>query len=1225
MNKSNTKNVRKLLFVGEKTSLMKQAFDLATKSDIECVWITIEDVEDNNSVYVIEEIISNAYHQKIHKASMLGPCYVIKTCSEQKTLQIESPTVKISACMTNCVIAFTSIPHKQRENYRQKIALMNGQVSNDFHEDITHLIAAESGSRKFIVASHLRKPIVRFEWLDNIWTDCRSKPLLSLKDYEMYTCPLFKGLTICVSGLSTQARAVVKERVEELGGNFSGSMNQMSCTHLIVDKPEGQKYEYAKKWRIHTVSLQWLNDCYEKKEARDEFQYQIKTTASPVQKTSTPNASMAGLPPPEVSLLSNVSNLEETILDSGNYMDGCQVLLRGFNQDDLNKLKKLVSLCGAINTNTLNDSVTHVVVSDHRQEGIDDIQQTNNLTIVSEKWLIDCAKQRKKLDTSNYEINSHSRINTIYDNSINQSGATSNRPSSQNHHPVSFMGNSTLEKVAAILEQFDPPPINTSTSAITPAFSPSPQSVSPSLNPPSSVTARSSLPKDGNNETILTTRSSNNGENSQSLTVLTSEESTTFDGLEESTARKLFSNLTFRIHKNVEDCDSLKTILEENGATIKEEKPDYYVVPINECILSRNKTEVITDAWIWLCLEKDYIVKLTFICRPLPAIQGEPLTDCVICLSGFQGVEREVLIEIAKSLGATVQDQLCRKDQKQLKASTHLILKEASGNKFEAARRWRKFAIRSTWLRACLMTQSKVDETDYDVELPEEELEEETVEETQQQNTEQISTRHSEELVEDTQETVDETETSRKLDESRQEVSETFSPRPDYIDSPSVFLNPDKPFKPRLRLNSQLLKSTPIERKRPKFNFNFADECSKSVGLALQNSKDRASPRGLTPAVKRLRITPLGGVVIGVSTKLADQQRRLNEIAERLGAEYRWNLEDGSITHLISDRLSRSELEESINMGRKVVSAKWIENCLEENRHLEEEDFLPKMIRESSAEDEKIESDIQALMELDDNRVQHEIPLKKSFCGLASFHQTQQIASQPQKGDVRWEDNSICYERSDDSGDTTEERRFILSGFTDGKKKEIIDLIMGMDNAQVIQSNGFDSSCTHMIVASMTRNEKILSAISTGKWILRLDYILDSCNRNEWLEEESYEWAENLAEISTVTSKLSIASRNWRTRIKNGENLPYQGWNVGLFISNDKVDGFRKILTSGGAQIAWMNKANGRVTHCFVDTSLLKFRKRILKNVEADYILKSDYMVSFLMGNADSAAHEITF
>lgn len=31
------------------------------------------------------------------------------------------------------------------------------------------------------------------------------------------------------------------------------------------------------------------------------------------------------------------------------------------------------------------------------------------------------------------------------------------KPHSQNYNPISFIGNSTLDKVTAILEQFDPP------------------------------------------------------------------------------------------------------------------------------------------------------------------------------------------------------------------------------------------------------------------------------------------------------------------------------------------------------------------------------------------------------------------------------------------------------------------------------------------------------------------------------------------------------------------------------------------------------------------------------------------------------------------------------------------------------------------------------------------------------------------------------------------------
>jgi topoisomerase (DNA) II binding protein 1 len=43
---------------------------------------------------------------------------------------------------------------------------MAGEVSNDFHENVTHLIAGEVGSKKYRVAASLSKQIMSPGWVD---------------------------------------------------------------------------------------------------------------------------------------------------------------------------------------------------------------------------------------------------------------------------------------------------------------------------------------------------------------------------------------------------------------------------------------------------------------------------------------------------------------------------------------------------------------------------------------------------------------------------------------------------------------------------------------------------------------------------------------------------------------------------------------------------------------------------------------------------------------------------------------------------------------------------------------------------------------------------------------------------------------------------------------------------------------------------------------------------
>lgn len=50
---------------------------------------------------------------------------------------------------------------------------MMGETCKDFHERVTHLIAGEVGSKKYLVAANLKKKIMSPEWVDVLWKESR--------------------------------------------------------------------------------------------------------------------------------------------------------------------------------------------------------------------------------------------------------------------------------------------------------------------------------------------------------------------------------------------------------------------------------------------------------------------------------------------------------------------------------------------------------------------------------------------------------------------------------------------------------------------------------------------------------------------------------------------------------------------------------------------------------------------------------------------------------------------------------------------------------------------------------------------------------------------------------------------------------------------------------------------------------------------------------------------
>lgn len=167
---------------------------------------------------------------------------------------------------------------------------MGGRVSRDLSVSVTHLIAGEVGSKKYLVAASLKKPILLPSWVKTLWdksqqryktpkqndfvlgagksygdTDCflfqidftwkkinpvflfslfHSFSIMRYTDVNMedYACPVFLGCTICVTGLSSSDRKEIQRLTAEHGGQYTGQLKMNECTHLIVQEPKGRTY-----------------------------------------------------------------------------------------------------------------------------------------------------------------------------------------------------------------------------------------------------------------------------------------------------------------------------------------------------------------------------------------------------------------------------------------------------------------------------------------------------------------------------------------------------------------------------------------------------------------------------------------------------------------------------------------------------------------------------------------------------------------------------------------------------------------------------------------------------------------------------------------------------------------------------------------------------------------------------------------------------------------------
>lgn len=102
------------------------------------------------------------------------------------------------------------------------VQLMGGQVYLDLNVSVTHLIAGEVGSKKYLVAASLAKPILLPTWVKACWEKSQDRyVLLSILTF------LFPHL------LSKYIKQIFVNLSKKKKRRFSSQCNQNKCNQMI--------------------------------------------------------------------------------------------------------------------------------------------------------------------------------------------------------------------------------------------------------------------------------------------------------------------------------------------------------------------------------------------------------------------------------------------------------------------------------------------------------------------------------------------------------------------------------------------------------------------------------------------------------------------------------------------------------------------------------------------------------------------------------------------------------------------------------------------------------------------------------------------------------------------------------------------------------------------------------------------------------------------------------
>lgn len=393
--------------------------------------------ENDKSLYICDRFSGTAFdHLKQLGCRIVGP-QVVTFCMRHQQCVPRAEHPVYNMIMSDITISCTSLDKDKREEVHKYVQMMGGRVYRDLNVSVTHLIAGEVGSKKYLVAANLKKPILLPAWIKTLWEKSQEKKITKYTDVNMedFKCPIFLGCIICVTGLNGIHRKTVQQLTAKHGGQYMGQLKMNECTHLIVQEPKGQKYECARRWNVHCVTLQWFHDSIEKGFCQDESIYKAEPRAAvkTVPDTSTPTAQSSSAAAEnhrlaDVSHISNIngscvnetmfgsttSKLECTLENLENLdismfqapedlLDGCRIYLCGFSGRKLDKLRRLINSGGGVRFNQLNEDVTHVIMGDYE----DDVRQfwsksSHRPHVVGAKWLLECFSKGYILPEESY-------------------------------------------------------------------------------------------------------------------------------------------------------------------------------------------------------------------------------------------------------------------------------------------------------------------------------------------------------------------------------------------------------------------------------------------------------------------------------------------------------------------------------------------------------------------------------------------------------------------------------------------------------------------------------------------------------------------------------------------------------------------------------------------------------------------------------------------------------
>lgn len=152
--------------------------------------------------------------------------------------------------------------------------------------------------------------------------------------------------------------------------------------------------------------------------------------------------------------------------------------------------------------------------------------------------------------------------------------------------------------------------------------------------------------------------------------------------------------------------------------------------------------------------------------------------------------------------------------------------------------------------------------------------------------------------------------------------------------------------------------------------------------------------------------------------------------------------------------------------------------------------------------------------------------------------------------------------------------RIMFSGMAQADRDRCTYIIETLGGT-ILEASHYDPTCTHLVVAKVGCNEKLLTSIAAGKWVLNPEWLSESEKENRFLEEYKFEWGNPAATIMNTGSEtisddeanIAAAAHYWRLNRSRGiSDGPFHGITAILHL-REKNASFQRLLEAGGGEV----------------------------------------------------------